>query len=114
MSDCLFCKFISGEIKTEAVYEDEQVFAFKDIHPQAPTHILVIPKKHIHSLNHLSENDGNLIGSLYLAAKIIAQQNNIHESGYRCLINCGSDGGQSVFHIHLHLLGGRPLGWPPG
>ena len=114
MSDCLFCKMISGEIKPDTIYEDEEVLAFRDINPQSPIHILVIPKKHISTLNHLQNEDINLMGKLLFTAKQIAQQENISEAGYRSLINCNAGAGQTVFHIHLHLLGGRNMGWPPG
>jgi len=114
MSDCLFCKFVSGEIRPDKVYEDDEVLAFRDINPQAPTHILVIPKRHIATLNDLEEADAALIGKLYLAARNIAREEGIAEAGYRTLINCNELAGQSVFHIHLHLLGGRGMGWPPG
>jgi histidine triad (HIT) family protein len=114
MDNCLFCKFVSGEIKPDVVYEDEEVLAFRDVNPQAPTHILVIPKRHISTLNELESGDAELIGKLYLAAQKVAEDEGIAEPGYRTLINCNADGGQAVFHIHLHLLGGRPMGWPPG
>ncbi len=114
MTDCLFCKMVAGEIKPDTVYEDDEVLAFRDINPQAPTHVLVVPKRHIATLNDLAPGDGELIGRLYLAAKEVAQQENIAERGYRTLINCNAEAGQSVFHVHLHLLGGRPMGWPPG
>ncbi|MCU7851930.1 MAG: histidine triad nucleotide-binding protein [Candidatus Thiodiazotropha sp. (ex Monitilora ramsayi)] len=114
MSDCLFCKFVSGEIKPDTVYEDDEVLAFRDINPQAPTHILVIPKHHIATLNDLQQNDDALIGKLYLAAQKIAKQEGIDEAGYRTVINCNEQAGQAVFHIHLHLLGGRSMAWPPG
>lgn len=114
MSDCLFCKFVNGEIQPDKVYEDDEVLAFRDISPQAPTHILVIPKRHIATLNDLEASDAALIGKLYLAAREIAVKEGIAEAGYRTLINCNEQAGQSVFHIHLHLLGGRDMGWPPG
>ncbi|MDJ0808294.1 MAG: histidine triad nucleotide-binding protein [Gammaproteobacteria bacterium] len=114
MTDCLFCKFVSGEIKPNVVYEDGDVLAFRDVNPQAPTHVLVIPKRHISTLNDLQSDDAELIGKLYLAAKQVAEEEGIAEPGYRTLINCNAGAGQTVFHIHLHLLGGRPMGWPPG
>jgi histidine triad (HIT) family protein len=114
MSDCLFCKFVSGEITPDVVYDDPDVLAFRDVNPQAPTHILVIPKRHISTLNDLDSGDAELVGKLYLAAQRVAQDEGIAEPGYRTLINCNAEAGQSVFHIHLHLLGGRPMGWPPG
>ena len=114
MSDCLFCKFVSGEIKPNVVYEDDEVLAFRDLNPQAPTHILVIPKRHLATLNDLQAEDAGLIGKLHLAAQKVAENEGIAEPGYRTLINCNAEAGQTVFHIHLHLLGGRPMGWPPG
>ena len=114
MTDCLFCKIVSGEIPPDSVYEDEDVLAFRDINPQAPTHILIIPKVHIATSNDLRTEHAELIGKLHLAAKAIAVQEGIAEAGYRTLINCNAEAGQTVFHIHLHLLGGRPMTWPPG
>lgn len=114
MSDCLFCKMVAGDIQPDTVYEDERVLAFRDINPQAPTHILVIPKQHIATTNDLTGDDSGLIGELYLAAKTIAEQEGIADRGYRTVINCNAEAGQSVYHIHLHLLGGRPMSWPPG
>ena len=114
MSDCLFCKMVSGEIQPDAVYEDDQVLAFRDISPQAPTHVLVIPKKHISTSNDIQPEDAQLIGALYLAAKQVAAAEGIAEAGYRTVMNCNAGAGQAVFHIHLHLLGGRPMRWPPG
>ncbi|MCG8015832.1 MAG: histidine triad nucleotide-binding protein [Candidatus Thiodiazotropha sp. 'RUGA'] len=114
MSDCLFCKFVSGEIPVEAVYEDDDVLAFRDINPQAPCHVLIIPKKHISTLNDLSGEDAELMGKLYLAAAKVAKQEGIDEAGYRTVMNCNEQAGQTVFHIHLHLLGGRRMNWPPG
>ena len=114
MSDCLFCKFVSGEIKPDVVYEDEDVLAFRDVNPQAPIHALVIPKRHISTLNDLQPEDAELVGKLYLAAKQVAEEEGIAEPGYRTLINCNAEAGQTVFHVHLHVLGGRAMGWPPG
>lgn len=114
MTDCLFCKMVAGEIKPDVVYENADVLAFRDINPQAPTHVLVIPKRHIATLNDLEPEHTELVGKLFLAAKHIAQQEGIAERGYRTVFNCNRDAGQAVFHIHLHLLGGRALGWPPG
>ena len=114
MDDCLFCKMVSGEIKADVVYEDDQVLAFRDINPQAPVHVLVIPKKHISTLNELGPRDDRLAGQLLLAAGKVAQLEGIAEQGYRTLVNCNEYGGQLVFHIHLHLLGGRRMNWPPG
>lgn len=114
MSECIFCKIAKGGIAAEIVYEDEEVVAFRDLNPQAPTHILLIPRKHIPTTNDLTEEDGGLMGKLLLAARDIARQEGIAEAGYRTVLNCNAAAGQTVFHIHLHLLGGRPMGWPPG
>ncbi|MEW8027972.1 MAG: histidine triad nucleotide-binding protein [Candidatus Thiodiazotropha sp.] len=114
MSDCLFCKFVNGEIEPDKVYEDEELLAFRDISPQAPTHILIIPKRHISTLNDLDPDDEALMGKLILVAQKVAIAEGIDELGYRTVINCNKDAGQSVFHIHLHLLGGRHMKWPPG
>jgi len=114
MSDCLFCKFVAGEIKPDLVYEDDELLAFRDINPQAPLHVLVIPKRHIATLNDLGQADAPLLGRMLLAAKRIATDEGVAEAGYRTLINCNAEAGQTVFHIHLHLLGGRPMHWPPG
>lgn len=112
--DCLFCRILAGEIPAELVYETDAVVAFRDINPQAPTHALVIPRRHIATLDDLGEADRELVGDLYLAAKAIAAEEGIAETGYRTVINCGEGAGQSVFHVHLHVLGGRKLSWPPG
>lgn len=112
--DCLFCKMAKGEIKPDLLYEDDHVLAFKDINPQAPVHFLVIPKQHITTLNDLDDNHAELIGRMYLTARNIARDQGIAEGGYRCLINCNADAGQSVWHVHLHVLGGRTMAWPPG
>ena len=112
--ECLFCKMVSGEIKPNTVYEDSDVLAFRDIHPQAPVHILVIPKKHIATLNDLNQRDEGLVGKLIATAARIAKESGVAESGYRTVMNCNADAGQSVFHVHLHLLGGRVMRWPPG
>lgn len=114
MTDCLFCKFVAGEIKPDVVYEDDTVLGFRDVNPKAPVHVLVIPKRHLATLNDLKVEDEPLVGRLYLAAQEVARQEGIDASGYRTVINCNADAGQSVFHIHLHLLGGRSMGWPPG
>lgn len=111
--DCLFCKLIAGEIPSKKVYEDDRVFAFEDINPQAPTHVLIIPKQHIEGLNKASAEDAEILGYMQLAAAKLGRERGI-ESGYRTVLNVGSGAGQSVFHIHLHLLGGRNLSWPPG
>lgn len=114
MSDCLFCKMVAGDIKPAVVYENEQVLAFRDIHPKAPVHILVIPKQHIETLDDLPENAPGLAHELLHAAARIARQEGLSERGYRTVINCRGDAGQEVYHLHLHLLGGRRLQWPPG
>ncbi len=114
MSDCLFCKMVSGEIKTDVVYEDEHVLAFRDINPQGPVHVLVIPKEHIATLNELEEEHAELMGRMFLTAKKIAEMENMAENGYRTVINCNRHGGQEVYHIHLHVIGGRQMTWPPG
>ncbi|MGD2056408.1 MAG: histidine triad nucleotide-binding protein [Gammaproteobacteria bacterium] len=114
MTDCLFCKMVTGEIQPDVVYEDEDVLAFRDVNPQAPTHVLVIPRTHIATTNDLDEDSVGLIGKLYLAAQRIAADEGIAERGYRTVVNCNPEAGQSVYHIHLHLLGGRPMNWPPG
>lgn len=114
MMDCLFCKIINGDITSDIVYQNDHVLAFNDISPQAPTHILIIPKKHISTINDLAPGDTEVIGQLYLAAKQIAQQQGFAEPGYRVVMNCNEGAGQSVFHIHLHLLAQRVFSWPPG
>ncbi len=111
---CLFCKLIKKEIPSKIVYEDEQVFAFEDVSPQAPVHILVIPKKHIPTTLDITEEDNELIGLMYQAASKLAKDKGISENGFRLVMNCNADAGQTVFHIHLHLLGGRAMHWPPG
>lgn len=113
-SDCLFCKILAGEIPSETVYSDELVYAFRDINPQAPTHILIIPRKHIGSMNEAAAEDEAVLGQLLLTGARIAEQEGIAADGFRYAINTGEHGAQSVHHIHLHVLGGRQLGWPPG
>ena len=112
--DCLFCRIVDGDIPAEIVYESDTALAFRDINPQAPTHVLIIPRRHISTINDLDADDQELVGSLFSAAKDVAQQEGLAESGYRTVMNCGEGAGQSVFHIHLHLLGGRIMNWPPG
>jgi histidine triad (HIT) family protein len=112
-SDCLFCRIISGEIPSKKIYEDEHTYAFEDINPQAPTHVLVVPKKHIRGLKEAASEDAEAIGHCHLAAANIARQRGI-EDGYRTVLNVGPRAGQSVFHMHVHLLGGRNMQWPPG
>ena len=114
MDDCLFCKIASGEINTDLVYETESVLVFRDINPQAPLHVLVIPRKHISTANDVAAADAGLVGEMVLAAQQVAAAEGYAESGYRLVMNCNADAGQTVFHIHLHLLAGRSLTWPPG
>jgi histidine triad (HIT) family protein len=114
MSDCIFCKIIKGEIPSTNVFRDEQVTAFRDLNPAAPTHILLVPNKHIDSINTLTNDDEQLMGHLFTAAKQIAAQEGIAEGGYRLIINTNAHAGQTVFHIHLHLLGGAPMKHPMG
>jgi histidine triad (HIT) family protein len=114
VSDCLFCKIAAGEIPSRKVYSDDEFYAFEDIHPQAPTHVLVIPRKHIPTLNDLTEEDAGLMGRLVLRVSALARERGLHTKGFRLNANCLESAGQSVFHVHFHLLGGRPFGWPPG
>ena len=114
MSECLFCKIVARTIPAVLVYEDDMVVAFDDVNPQAPTHTLVIPRKHVASIAELQDSDVGLIGRLMLAGNKIATQKGIADAGYRLVVNTGVHGGQSVFHLHLHVLGGRHLAWPPG
>mgnify|MGYP001085960508 CR=1 FL=1 len=114
VTDCIFCKIINGEIPSDIIYEDDKVIAFKDVNPQAPIHFLVIPKEHIISMNHIDEGNLELIGHIFLVIKELAEQLDIHEEGYRIVNNCGEFGGQTVSHIHFHVLAGRKLLWPPG
>ena len=112
MQDCLFCKMASGIITPDVVYEDDKLLAFRDIHPQAPLHMLIIPKRHITNLNEL--DDAGLGGHILQTAAKLASESGYAESGYRTVFNCNRDGGQTVFHLHLHLLAGRQMNWPPG
>ena len=114
IQDCIFCKIISGEVPANIVLENDSILAFKDIEPQAPVHILIIPKKHITSINDIKFKDRDICGDMLLAAKQIAKTSNINNSGYRTIFNTNEDAGQTVFHIHMHLLGGRKMKWPPG
>jgi len=114
MADCLFCKIVRREIPATLVYEDERVAAFNDINPQAPTHVLVVPKRHIETLNELGTEDDRLIGELVRRAAAIAGERGLSAGGYRTVFNTNRDAGQTVLHIHLHLLGGRTMAWPPG
>jgi histidine triad (HIT) family protein len=113
MADCIFCRIVRGEAPAKQVYQDERVFVFEDINPQAPTHVLIIPKKHIVGLKEAQAEDAEIIGYLHLVAAQLARQRGI-EDGYRTVFNVGPRAGQSVFHLHLHLLGGRSMRWPPG
>ena len=114
MSDCLFCKILDGDIPADIVFESETAIAFRDINPQAPTHVLIIPRQHISTINDISEADHSLVGSLFTAAREIAASEGLSDDGYRVVMNCNEAAGQTVFHIHLHLLGGRSFNWPPG
>jgi histidine triad (HIT) family protein len=112
--DCLFCKIIAGDIPSNEVYSDDDVYAFYDINPATPTHVLIIPKKHLTDINEANLEDTALLGKLLLKANEIAASLGLAQDGFRYVINTGKDGGQTVFHLHLHILGGRALGWPPG
>ena len=114
MADCLFCKIVEGTIPSSVVYEDDRIFAFNDIDPQAPTHVLIVPKRHIPTLNDVGVEDEQIVGELVRRAATIAKERGFSETGYRTLFNTNRGAGQSVFHIHLHLLGGRPRAGPPG
>jgi histidine triad (HIT) family protein len=114
MKDCLFCKIIAKEIPAKIIYEDENVLAFEDVNPQAPVHILFIPKKHISTTLDIQESEDPLIGHLFRAAASIAKEKGVAERGFRLVMNTNPESGQSVYHIHLHLLGGRKMHWPPG
>lgn len=112
--DCLFCQIVEGEMSADVVHEDDDLMAFRDINPQAPTHILIIPREHIASVDDLEEEHAPLMGRLHLAARDLAREEGLADDGYRLVVNTGARAGQSVFHIHLHLLGGRAMKWPPG
>ncbi len=114
MGNCIFCNIIEGEIPSSKVYENEYVYAFNDISPVAPIHVLIIPKQHIGSINDLNEENAELISKIFLSAAEIAKQLGVEKSGYRVVTNCGPDAGQTVEHVHFHLLGGRDMTWPPG
>lgn len=113
MTDCIFCRIAARQVPAQVVYEDEQVLGFKDINPQAPVHVLLVPKEHLPSLREAGEGHADLLGRLLLAARKVAEQLGLAD-GYRVVTNCGARAGQSVFHLHLHLLGGRDFSWPPG
>ncbi|MBJ7553671.1 histidine triad nucleotide-binding protein [Marinomonas spartinae] len=112
--DCLFCKLVNGEIPATILYQDDDVIAFEDIMPQAPSHFLVIPKRHISTLNDLTDEDASIVGKLPIVAAKVAKQIGISDDGYRVVMNCNQMGGQTVYHIHMHVLGGRQMTWPPG
>ena len=114
MSDCVFCRMVTGEIQPDIVFENELVLAFHDVRPRAPVHVLIIPKQHIATLDDLDEDDRLLAGELLLAAQKVARHTDLAENGFRTVINCRADAGQEVFHLHLHVMGGRHLHWPPG
>ena len=114
MSNCLFCKIASGDISATVVYQDDRIIAFRDLNPQAPTHVLVIPRTHVSTLNELTADCDGLVGEMVRRAALIARDLGHAEAGYRTVFNCNADAGQTVFHIHLHLLAGRSLEWPPG
>ena len=114
MASCLFCRIAAGEIPAEKVHDDRELFAIRDINPAAPTHALIIPHKHIETLLDIGRDDHAMVGRVYAVAARIATEQGFAEAGYRVVANCNRDGGQTVFHIHFHLLAGRPLGWPPG
>jgi histidine triad (HIT) family protein len=114
MSDCLFCKIIARQVPASIVYEDDRVLAFNDINPQGPTHVLVVPKRHIATLNDLATGDDQIVGELVRRAVAIAKERGIDAGGFRTVFNTNRDAGQTVFHVHLHLIGGRSLAWPPG
>lgn len=114
MNDCLFCKIINGEIPSTKVFEDEKVYAFNDIEPQAPVHIIIVPKEHISSANELTEENSAVVGHIFAVAAQLAKELGFAEDGWRIVNNCGEAGGQTVGHLHFHLLAGRNLGWPPG
>ena len=112
-ADCLFCRIVAGEIPSDRVHEDEEVLAFRDIHPQAPTHVLLVPRRHVPDIDTLEDDDAGLLRALFAAVRRVAEQERLAK-GYRVVTNVGAEAGQSVFHLHLHLLGGRPMRWPPG
>jgi histidine triad (HIT) family protein len=114
VSDCLFCKICAGEIPAKIAYQDEHLIAFHDIEPQAPTHILIIPRIHIATINDIKPDQAELIGKMVLTAQHLTNELNLADAGYRLVMNCNKDGGQAIYHIHLHLLGGRAMKWPPG
>ncbi len=114
MTDCIFCKISKGQIPSDIVYEDDKVIAFNDLNPQSPIHILIIPKEHIESSNFIDEDNSHIIGHIFTVINKLAKDLGVHKEGYRIINNCGENGGQTVFHIHFHLLAGRKFSWPPG
>jgi len=114
MTDCLFCKIVAGDIPADVIHETDATLAFRDINPQAPTHVLIVPRRHIARINDIEPADRELVGSLFTTAKEIAAAEGLADDGYRVVMNCNEAAGQTVFHLHLHLLGGRALTWPPG
>jgi histidine triad (HIT) family protein len=114
VADCLFCKIVAGQIPGSIVFQNEHVVAFRDITPRAPTHVLIVPRRHIATLNDLTPEDDALVGEVVRAAAAVAKEQGLADRGYRTVFNCNAEAGQTVFHIHLHLLGGRPMSWPPG
>ena len=114
MADCLFCRIVAGTIPATLVHQDEHLVAFRDINPQAPMHVLIVPRRHVASLNELTESDDQIVGEMVRRAAAIARSSGFADRGYRTVFNCNAEAGQTVFHIHLHVLGGRPLTWPPG
>jgi histidine triad (HIT) family protein len=114
MSDCIFCKIVEKKIPTKIVHEDDKAVAFEDVNPQAPVHVLVVPKRHAASLAELTQSDAGMLGHLMLTGAAVAKQKGIADSGYRLVVNTGRNGGQTVFHLHVHVLGGRGMHWPPG
>ena len=114
MADCLFCKVVSGDVPADIVYQDDTLVAFRDINPQAPVHLLIIPKRHIATLLDVGTADHDVLGRAFTVGKELAQQEGISEDGFRMVVNCGVAAGQSVYHLHFHLMGGRSMDWPPG
>ncbi len=112
--DCLFCKILAGDIPADIIYESDTAIAFRDINPRAPTHVLIVPREHIATINDINPEQEAIVGSLFSAARAIAAQEGLSDDGYRAVMNCNAAAGQTVFHLHLHLLGGRIFGWPPG
>ena len=114
VDSCLFCNIAQGKASSEVVFQNDRIIAFRDINPQAPVHILIIPRKHISTINDITPEDKDVLGEIFIVAKKLAKSENLSEGGYRLVFNCNQDGGQAVYHIHLHLLGGRKMNWPPG